>query len=626
MKKAYQITIALLLLIVTGCNDYLDIVPKEVIREEDVWSNITNAEMVLPRMYNVMPDGFDDNLTGASDEAWHHWENTVQSAWKYNQGSWGPTDAPLGNWGGRYQDIRRANMFIENIDDVPLLAEQKAYYEPRIPRFKAEARFLRALFYFELYKRYGGVPLITETFRSISDVSALQLPRNTADEIVNFIVQECDEIAGILPLDYANEINEMGRATKGAALALKARALLYAASPLLNGNTLYAGIVNNDGTPLFNQTYDREKWKRAADAAKQVLDLGIYTLYSPTPDNPVNNYAQLFYSREWNETILPYTRGNSRGFEQEHFPNGYPFQGYGKMSIFQELVDDYEMSNGLPISDPASGYTTEGTWNGTMWDGKAYSAVSNVSNMYKDRDPRFYASVFFHYSNWIRSRHGRPVKLAYFGNRTAGNDSDGWPWNSGTHNMTGYGMRKWNSPNVDLLNQQGDALRNTPIFRLAEVYLTYAEAMNEYLDVPDQSVYDAVNAVRTRAGMPNLPAATRASDLTKEGMRQRIRNERRVELVFEGHRFWDVRRWMIAADHDGIKGTDNTILHALNNRPTEAELAATGLNPMSEEAGVAVFYKVVPAQSRTFQTKHYLFPIPKTELDKDHNLVQNYGW
>lgn len=629
MKK-YIISALCSLLLLTSC-EFLDIVPKEVVTEDDIWNDIKNAEKVLARLYNAMPnDVMNDDIWGASDEAWHHWENNVQSAWKYNTGSWGPTDNPFSNWGGRYQDIRRANLFIENIESVPLPGDQQDYYLSHVPVFKAEARFLRAFYYFELLKKFGAVPLITHSIADINNTASTFIERNSVDEIVGFIVEECDDIKNTLKEDYSDEPSETGRATKGAALALKCRTLLYSASPLFNGNKLYAGITKKDGTPLFNQTYDKEKWKLAADAAEELLqmvDKGVYELYQPNKTNPVDNYAQLFYTREWKETILAYSQGNGNGFEVGHFPNGYPFNGQGKMSVLQELVDAYETADGYPINDPRSGYTEKGFWEGALWDGKEFREVHNISNMYFNRDPRFYASIYFQYCNWVLSRHKRPVKYAYYGDRDfKDDDSDAWPWSMGTHNMTGYGVRKWGSPEVDILNGTGTARRNVPIFRLAEIYLNYAEALNEYLDKPDQRVYSAINEVRKRVQMPALPIAQREEDLTKAGMRKRIRNERRVELAFESHRFYDVRRWMIAGDNGGNKGTDNRVVYGMNNRPSQEELEATGLNWKSEEAGVAVFYKRTPMQTRIFQDKHYLFPIPKSEIDKNPNLKQNYGW
>jgi hypothetical protein len=236
--------------------------------------------------------------------------------------------------------------------------------------------------------------------------------------------------------------------------------------------------------------------------------------------------------------------------------------------------------------------------------------------MYKNRDPRFYASINFQYTFWDSANHRRPLKYAYFGNN--GGASEGWP-KSGTNAETGYNWRKWCDPNVNLRGS-GSANRNFPVIRLAEIYLIYAEAMNEYSAAPDQQVFDAVNKIRARVSMPPLPVAG-TNDNTKEGMRQRIRNERRVEFAFEGQRFWDVRRWLIAKD------VDNGPVHGLNARPTTAELQATGFAPGSEEAGVAIFYKSVTVQTRVFLDRHYLMPIPQIEIDKSlGKLVQNPGW
>lgn len=596
----------------SSCKKFLDVVPSEVITSENIWGDINNANRALARLYNALPMETRSNtdIWSSTDEAKNHWESPVSLL--YNNGAWGPTNNPFGNYEGTYSDIRKANLFIANIESVPLNAEQATFYGPRIPRFKAEARFLRAFYYFQLFKKYGAVPII-DGILNLDDPAASQLSRNSSDELVDFIVKELDEIVPLLPLNY--ETADVGRITRGAALALKSRTLLYAASPLFNGNRLYANIKNADGKQLFNQVYDAEKWKKAADAAKQVLDLNIYSMYNPTPGNPVNNYAQLFYTREYDETILAYSNGDNKDFEWDLIPNGAQFAGHGRFSVLQELIDAYEMKNGYPINVTGSGYVSMGTWNGQMWDGLKFSPVSNVSNMYKDRDPRFYASIFFQHSVWRLEKVGRPVKLAWWGNNN--NNSDGWP-KGGTNCESGYNIRKWNSPEVDLKNGTGDAHRNIPIFRLAEIYLNYAEALNEYQAAPDQKVYDAINAVRARVSMPPLPILP--SDQTKQGMRERIRNERRIELAFESHRFWDVRRWLIA------KQVDNTNVHGMNARPTTGELTRSGFNVNSEEAGLAVFYSTVSIQSRIFQDKHYLMPIPKSEIDKDPNMVQNFGW
>lgn len=617
MKKIYTLLLAALLISNTSCKKYLDVVPSEYSSENDVFNNINLAEQALARLYNALPNELTAYYTAATDESYHHWFDNGEAidAYKYNLGSWSVNDNPLGNWSGKYQDIRRANIFIERIDGVPIPLDRENYYAIWKPRYKAEARFVRAQFYFELFKRYGAVPLIT-TAKDVNPdkLEDTQVARNSVDEVVNFISTECDAIAAGLP--SAQDAAQTGRITKGAALALKARTLLYAASPLFNGNPLYAGIRNKDGKSLFNPSYDREKWKQAADAAKAVIDLNIYSLYSPNPSNPVQNYAAQFYTRDYTETILPRITGNSTDIDGNYLPNGSPFKGNGKLTPLQQLIDAYEMKNGYPINTAGSGYSTTGFWSGQLWDGLKFQDVSNISTMYKDRDPRFYASIFFQYDVWRFDATKRPVRLAWFG---SGNGiTDGWATGKPGTNPWGYNIRKFLSPAYDRNANSGTGTRNFPIFRLAEIYLNYAEAMNEYRDTPDQSVYQYLNLVRARVSMPGLPILP--DDQTKEGMRKRIQNERRVEFAFESHRFWDVRRWMIA------KTVDNAPALGLNARPSAAELQATGLNETSEAAGVAVFYKTVTLQNRIFSDKHYLMPIPQTEIDKDPNLVQNYGW
>ncbi|MDR6197149.1 RagB/SusD family nutrient uptake outer membrane protein [Siphonobacter sp. SORGH_AS_0500] len=605
-----------------SCSKFLDVVPSEVVTEDKVWANINTVNGVLAHLYSKLPTGLDGNgqyisdQACSTDEAIFHWYAGSGSE-QYNLGAWNSENNPLGNWEDRYQDIRKANIFLEKIATVPIPAEQSSKYAVLIPQYVAEARFLRALFYFELFKRYGAVPLITRSL-DYTDQGQYSVARNSTEEVVDFIVKECNEVAGQLPEHHPDA--ELGRANKGAALALAARTLLYAASPLFNGNTKYAGVVNRDGKVLFPQTYSKEKWLRAAEAAKKVLDLD-YKLFSSS--DPISSYEKLFFTRDWQETILPYNHPNTKMIEQYHLPYGGAFRGWSHYSPLQELVDSYEMKNGKPITDPSSGYVTTGTWSGTMVgaDGTGSSVtLTNISNRYKDRDPRLYATISFQNSMWAAARTKVPIRLAWWGSGQA-YGTNGWPMQGGgTTSISGYTIRKWCDPSVDIGNwyTSPDARRNYPIFRLAEFYLAYAEALNEYNGKPTAEAFQAINAVRARVSMPALPIL--ASDQTLEGFRKRVQNENRVEFAFEAHRFWDVRRWLIA------ETVDNGPVHGMNSRPSAEELKATGLDVNSQEAGLAVFYKAVPLQTRVFQTRHYLMPIPITELDVNRQLVQNYGW
>ncbi|MFD2556622.1 RagB/SusD family nutrient uptake outer membrane protein [Sphingobacterium tabacisoli] len=612
------------ILLLASCSKFLDVVPAELVTEDKIWTDINSANTVLAHLYTRLPNELHENgntiseTSPASDESYHHWYAGSPSE-KYNLGAWNAADNPFGEWESRYQDIRKANIFLEKIESVPIPPDQSQQYTARIPHYIAEARFLRAIYHFELFKRYGAIPIITQSIE-YSDKSTWNVARNSVEEVVDFIVSECEDIAPKLLLKHPD--GDLGRINRGAALALSAKTLLYAASPLFNGNAMYANVKNKDGKLLFPQSYDREKWKRAADAAKKVLDLD-YKLYKPLTNDPINGYAKLFYSRDWEEVILPYNLPNTKFIEQNHLPYGGSFLGWSKFSPTQELIDSYETKTGYPINHPNSGYKEDGTVSEWIWaiDGTTnWVWMTDMSNMYKDRDPRFYASIGFHNSFWVQSRNTRAIKLAWWGNGKA-YGSNGWPMQGGgTTSITGYTIKKWCDPTVDIQNwyTSPDAKRNYPIFRLAEFYLAYAEALNEYHDGPNADAFSAINAVRKRVDMPDLPVIP--EDNIKDGFRKRVQNEKRVEFAFEGHRFWDVRRWMLGTQYF------NGSVHGLNARPTASELSATGLDVNGEEAGAAVFYKRVAFQKRVFLDRHYLMPIPISEMDKNIELVQNFGW
>lgn len=650
MKKIKFIILFVCSVMLSTSCDYLDIAPTEISSEEEIFSDVKTAELALGRIYwslywdhgDLRRDGFLSDLGACTDELYDHWE-TPASRLLYNSGAWGPTNNPLGEWKFMYNFIRRATVFINNIDKVELKATQVAYYTERVKQYKEEARFLRAYYFFDLFRQYGAVPL-TKELVDISNVGNTLLPRNSVSEIVDFICSEADIAAGVLPDSYS--IQDLGRITKGACLALKARTLLYAASPLFNGNTMYAQQINNDGKVLFPQEYDKELWKRAAEAAEAVMNwaanAGI-NLEQPNPSNHVDSYSKLFYNNTHSkEIILPGLLGTDMAIDYSCASNAGDYGGTGKFSILQEMVDAYETKdgylpfvmdedgcvvydeNGAPRINPESGYSETGFWSGELHDGKVMRYAENISNMYKDRDPRFYASVLFQGTYWKSDFVDRPLFFPYWLNHSDDN-FEGNPKLIGKNNETGYAIRKWMDPNVNL-KMAWRISHHYPLFRLAEQYLNCAEAWNEYLEQPDKRVYDAINAVRSRVGMPSLPITE--EDKTKVGMRKRIRNERRVELFFENHRFYDVRRWKIAHK------TDGTYVTGMNTLPTVEELQEAALQQgldlnkpeESKQVGLSVYYKRTKRMKRIFEDKHYLFPIPQVEIDKNKNLVQNYGW
>lgn len=693
ISKAYLVLFASSLML-NSC-DYLDIVPAEIVTEEKIFNDITLAQQDLGSMYHdilkwtyqnsdtrIMRDG-PFNWTGcAADEMIDHWGTTAPTTY-FKLGGLTNSYNPLGDWAWDYALIRKATNFINKIDGVPLTQSQQQTYGLKKKQYKEEARFLRAYLYFDLLRQYGAVPLVTEVL-DLANVPDEKLARTPVNEVVDFICSELDQVASdesSLPETWNDDAQNYGRISKTAALALKARTLLYAASPLYNGNTLYKDVKNVDGTQLFPQTYDKELWKRAADAADEAIRrceaAGIHL--SEDGANDINKYEKIFYNNTTNpEFILASIQ--TYGIYEDLSCNSHSNDkgGWGRFSIMQNQVDAYETAtghlpfvmdddgciiydeNGQPTINSKSDYVEEGfTHVDQLWDGTSWQPCTNIYldlnyvqvkdlgeydlyNMYVNRDPRFYASLTFQGAKFRNETEGlkRCYHFAYWRNQEQYGPLwvDGYP-NVNTNNETGYGVRKFMNPESDVKNYIGTS-SNYPLFRLSELYLIKAEALNEYLDAPTQEVYDAINKVRERVGMPKLPLADVPEDQTKIGMRKRIRNERRVELFFEGHRFWDVRRWMVG---DRCFGIPN---YRMNAQPSDDELLAKaremGKVSMtdyasdpnysedrvwdSREVGLAVYYKRTVDVDCVFSNKMYLFPIPQDDINKNGILVQNYGW
>lgn len=552
-----------LLLVLGSCED-LDQEVRTNLEERQVYRSYERQMTYATSVYTALPSGFTRidgaMLASAGDESEH--TDETSNVHKFNVGSWGPIDNPDNIWGSMYNGIRRANNFLSTADSISWgglilnpTPENRDLYLARtaeIKRMTYEARFLRAYYYFELVKRYGGVPLLTESLSIDTDVSGIG--RSSLAECIDFIVSECDSAAQALPPTYIAA--ELGRATKGAALALKSRVLLYAASDLYNdpswaGGYANAGLISLEG----NRT---ARWQAAADAAKAVIDLGIYSLSG--------NYQTLFKTFDNPEIIFTRRASGSNAFERASYPIGYD-QGRSGTTPTQDLVDAYEMSNGMAITEAGSGY--------------------DAQNPYTSRDPRLAMTVITNNSMFK----GRAVEAF-----TGGQDGKG----VALATRTGYYLKKYVDENLNLLLNQ-TSVHSWHLFRLAEIYLNYAEALNEASPGhADIKLY--VDKVRQRAGvnMPVLPEG-----LSQSQMRERIRNERRVELAFEDHRVWDVRRWM----------QGETYL----NRPVRGvEITQTSPGVFS--------YSVINVENRVFQPKMYFYPIPQAELNIMKNWVQNPLW
>lgn len=468
-----------------------------------------------------------------------------------------PTDA----WFITYSNIRRVNVLLSHLARTPLSTTLQV-------RVAAEARFLRAWYYFILLKHYGGVPLVGDVVYAATD--AIPGKRATYSDCVDYISSECDAAASVLPLE--NVSLDYGRATKGAALGLKSRLLLYAASPLFNGRT-----DNNADGVLGYADAKPERWAKAAKAAKAVIDLGKYQLYDlPLDPKPGYGFQKVFTLRKNPEYILAVMDGNNRSLESIWDPASRT--GAGSAWPYQELVDAFGMINGKPITDPTSGY--------------------DATKPYVGRDPRFGYTIL--YNEGLRLDKNKAVTPVY--------TYEGAPTDGYNVTKTGYYLRKMLDDNTINSSTSATTERCFPLIRFAEILLNYAEASNESKTADGLSTaIDQIKLIRKRAGI--LPGGDDNYGLPDgveyDSMKIIIKNERRVELAIEEHRYWDVRRW---------KDAEN-----IANKPLHKMIIT--------KVGSAYTYQVSEIRTPVFTApKWYLWPIPQGEVNKSLDLKQNPGW
>lgn len=544
MKKSkISITIVALCGMLSCNKDVLNTPPLNAISDITVWNDPNLIEDFINEKYQILPHFYlftslpsYGGYAAASDECFAKFN--YESVNRITSGALTPDNLSLDSWTADYNYIRDLNLFFSKIDAAPGEEAVKT-------RLKGEATFIRAFCYFELAVKYGGVPLITKVYNA-TDKDFTE-KRASFEDVVKFVATELDSAATLLPLTYPDS-KDLGRITKGAAMALKSRLLLYAASEFWNpGNA------------------DPTKWQKAADAAKAVIDLNTYTLYQG------ENYHDLFLTADNPEVILAGRQNEVTGNSLQNVllaPNGY--HGWSSYTPTQHIVDQFEMDNGKLITDPASGY--------------------NPQQPYVKRDPRFYANIIFNGVQFL----GRPAE--YF---QGGKDSPQGPIENWNASLTGYNWRKYLDESYDFNTQAVNSKTAFQIFRLSEIYLNYSEAMN--MLGKDAEARNYVNLIRSRTGV-NMPPLTESG----VALRDRIRHEREVELCLEGLRFFDVRRWKIA------ETTDN--------------MPAKGVKILKNADGTFTYNYDYIVQPRVFKApQHYLFPIPKYELDKV-TLDQNTGY
>jgi hypothetical protein len=586
-----------------ACDDYLDKQPDDMLTFDDIFTSRTRSQSYLSSVYSFIPDEVEMqnnyNMLGICDEGDFIW--VASWARQINVGNWDPTSGYYDKWEKFYQGIRSATTFICNIDknDDPTLSQEVR------ASWKQEAKALRAVYYFYLLRQYGPFVIMPEEPIDINvSTEELFLKRSPFEACVDYLLGEFNAVINNpdLPVVFEND-QDKGRIDRRTVMAFKSRLLLLAASPFWNGNTDHRNFRNTDGTPMVSSSVaDVSKWQEAASASKALIDNVLRGgniddgLYRNTGTfDPLLSYRDIFLER-WNREVI-YARPQmassnaNNGWERHCAPR--VVNGWNGVGISQQMIDAYFMANGEKYN-PA-------TEDLTRFSSAADQYTKTGTNMmYVGREPRFYASIIYNGADWIYRENGKPiitVELFNTGNCGKAGSHD--------YSATGYLCCKNISPNSDLANWTG-ALRSLVMIRMAEIYLNYAEALNEAQD--SQTARDEaalyINAIRRRAGIPELTADRTASQAT---LQQAIRDERRVELAFENFRAWDTRRWKIAEETDGAP------LMGMNVD------AGTGLRDVD-------FYKRTLIERRAFPRKFYLWPIPQGEINKNRACVQNPGW
>jgi len=581
--KIVLFAISLFTLPVSCTKDFLDQKTLSVLNEDAIFSDSTYAQQFVNSRYANITYSWEPNRfgTGGLESAIDEAESAISPTQQHTlifSGALNPSNADKNIWITTYRQVRAVNIFLKNKDTLPVQPATKA-------RWEGEVRFLRAWYYATMLKHYGGIPIVEN--KIFAQDEEIDLPRSTYEESVDYIIQECDAAAALLPMSYVSTSSDYGRATKGAALALKARVLLYAASPLTNSSR-----ADDPNRLVSYGSEDATRWKKAADAAQAVINLNQYSLYRASTPAFYQNFLVWVNPEQIFAFMPPTTTPNNMYRETIANPPSRGTRYTGTVSNFplQELVDAFGMKNGLPITDPASGYAGIG------------------DNMYKDRDPRFYYTVSF--NGALRAMNGysgdQPVRT-YTGVIPVGNSSessanlDGIYKNNATR--TGYYAYKMLGNTVGITSELN---RPRLLIRYAEILLIAAEAVNEFQG-PNEQVYSWLKDIRSRAGIEpginNLYGVK--ANMTKDEMRAFIQNERRVELAFEEHRFWDVRRWKIAPQ------TEDKDMHGM-----EITRAQDG----------TFSYRTIVVRKHVFRDNMYFFPIPQSELTKSPALQQNPGY
>jgi hypothetical protein len=643
MKTICKITAVAALISLNTC-DYLDVVPDDIATIDYAFRNRTEAEKYLYTCYSYRPqigDTHNDPAMSGGDEVWQWYPiatgiHPIFVGLYIARGFQTSNNPYLNFWGGGnggkalWVGIRDCNIFLENIDKVLDLPS----YEKM--RWIAEVKFLKAYYHYYLFKCYGPIPIVDVSLPISASADEVRVYREPVDKVVDYISALMLEAAKDLP--NASEVvegTEAGRVDKLAALSIRAELLLFAASPLFNGNTDYAHVVDNRGELLFNQTYDANKWEIAANACKETIDLchaqnkELYDIVdpmaslAPEPLQLQTVYREAICAR-WNKELIWGSTNYSNNSISRDSHARIVRMTYltvnnlsGQWAPTMKLVESYYSSHGVPINEDV--YWQENQWYENRYAMRDEPSANNeiyyvkegekTVNLHFNREPRFYASIGFDRGIYYGSSYydfPANVKHCEFINGEMSGFQGGT-----SYSITGYAAKKMHSFKCTVdANNTSIEYYPFPIMRLANLYLMYAEALNEFSG-PSDEVYTYLDLIRERAGLEGVKESwSKYSSIpskpnTQSGLREIIRQERTIELALEGKRFWDLRRWKQISEY--------------NNQPQ-------GWNVQGETP--EDFYRVINI-ARTpveFTVKDYFWPISESDIIVNKNLLQSYGW
>jgi len=625
-------------LLSSSCRKYLDVVPDDVATIDYAFRQRSTAEQYLFTCYSYMPAHGDVSTNPAfmaGDEIWFYYPYAIPgydievAAWEIARGNQRVTDPLVSYWNGTngasnlYQGIRDCNIFLENISKVPGMDQYEKDW------WSAEAIFLKAYYHWWLLQLYGPIPIIDKNLPINASQEEVQVERMPVDSCFSYVVRTIETAMASLPDRIENQATQLGRITRPIAMAVKARVLTTAASPLFNGNTAYPNFVNSAGRPFFNQAFDPQKWVKALEACKEAIDICSGHGYRLNRFNPSVSFnlppalqtimdirtavTDNFNSEVvWGNTNSPANQIQNLAQPRINAANATNFSFWGITAVPLKIVNMFYTRNGVPVTeDRTLDFATRGAGTRTATDAEKYYIQPNYTTaaINFDREPRFYADLGFDGS--ILFGHGNQDLDALNHLEAKQGQYSGWGGTPNNYNITGY----WPVKLVNYLNVMPTATTYSitpyawPVIRMADLYLLYAECLNE-VNGPSAEAYKWIDSVRSRAGIPPVQEAwTRystnpAAYASKEGLRQIIHRERLIELAFEGQRFWDLRRW---------KEAERTWMEPIQ-----------GWN--IAQSDLLGYYQVTTLFNRSFRLRDYFWPIAEKDLLVNKNLVQNPGW